>query len=210
MLDKVLANALEGFTVIEDGTGVVGEILANQMATFAEAAGKTVGHINMDRREAGVLRDGGNGGRKSSNSDAPPETVRSGRSKQGAQLLPAHRYVVREEEEFDLIVIHGMSLYLYDKSIREIVETTEGLVSQSRQNRSFIVTLQGTMLDEKTTAYIEGQADSVIVVKTELAAERVSRSLFLQKLRGEVPTDRLIKFTLDEAGLQVDTREFLG
>ena len=52
MLDTILANALDGFTIIEDETGAVAHILADQMGTYAETNGKRVGQLSIE--EAGL------------------------------------------------------------------------------------------------------------------------------------------------------------
>jgi KaiC/GvpD/RAD55 family RecA-like ATPase len=70
--------------------------------------------------------------------------------------------------------------------------------------------MERSILGERTSSYLEAHADSVLVVRTEITADRVLRSLQLQKMRNSYPTDKLVKFTLDENGIQVDTREFLG
>jgi archaellum biogenesis ATPase FlaH len=120
------------------------------------------------------------------------------------------RYVVRDDEDYDFAIVDGLSVYLYDKTVREVIDVVRQITAQLKQNRSFMVPLQTRVVGERTSSYLKAQADSVIVVRTEIAADRVLRSLQLQKMRGSYPSDKLVKFTLDENGIQVDTREFLG
>lgn len=207
MLDRMLANALEGLTVIEDEMGAVGQILANQMGTYAEAAGKRVGHLSFSGGNLSSLGDGSPSWRGSSEDDS----LATGRTQSGAQLFQVEpRYVARDDAEYDLLVVEGLSVYLYDKTVREVVDVVRRLVDRTRMKRSFIVTLEKTLVGEKTASYLKARADSVIVVRTEVSADRVLRSLFVQKIRGTFPSDKLIKFSLDGNGIQVDTREFLG
>jgi len=208
MLDSILANALEGFTVIEDETGAVGQILANQMGTYAEAGGKRVGHFSIEEGGLAGLAEEGTRSR-------PPtrtEDLQVGRAGGSTQQLLGleQRYVVRGDEDANLIIIDGLSAYLYDKTVREVIDVVKLIMTQVRQGKSFIVPLQRTILGERTSSYLNAQADSVIIVRTEITADRVLRSLQLQKMRNSYPTDKLVKFTLDENGIQVDTREFLG
>ena len=72
------------------------------------------------------------------------------------------------------------------------------------------MTFESGLVGEKTAAYIRAAADTVILVKTDLVGTRVDRTLFVRKMRDSMPMDRLIKITVDEAGVQVDTREFVG
>ncbi|MDA4123669.1 MAG: hypothetical protein OK456_10870, partial [Thaumarchaeota archaeon] len=78
------------------------------------------------------------------------------------------------------------------------------------QGKSFIVTFDSNLVGEKTAAYIRAAADTVILVKTELIGTRIDRMLYVRKMKDSLPTDRLIKITVDQAGVQVDTREFVG
>ena len=60
------------------------------------------------------------------------------------------------------------------------------------------------------TPISHSMASNLIVIKTELAAERVSRMLYIPKMVGEEPLDKLIKITVDGAGVQESTREYVG
>ncbi len=206
MLDRILANALEGFTIIEDDTGAISQILANQMGTYAEAAGKRVGRFSM--------AEGGPAGLDDTIPRRPSggDELNVGRTGRGSQQLLGlgQRYASRSETDYDLIIVEGLAVYLYDKTVREVIEVAERIVSQSRQGKGYIVPLERTVVGERTSSYLKAHADSVLIVRTEISADRVLRSLHLQKMRNSYPSDKLVKFTLDENGIQVDTREFLG
>jgi len=130
----------------------------------------------------------------------------------GSQKLlgMGQRYAMRDNSEIDLVIIDGLSVYLYDKTVREVIDIVKLIVTQVRQKRAFIVPLEKSILGERTSSYLKAHADSVIVVRSEISADRVLRTLQLQKMRNTYPSDKLVKFTLDENGIQVDTREFLG
>lgn len=207
MLDTILANALEGFTIIEDDTGSVAQILANQMGTYAEANGKRVGHLSIEEAGLAGLAEDTALRRSPEGEDMP--VGRTGRNSQ--QLLGlGQRYVVRDNSDIDVVIVDGLSVYLYDKTVREVIDVVKLIVTQVKQKRSFIVPLERTILGERTSSYLKAHADSVIIIRTEITADRVLRSLQLQKMRNAYPTDKLVKFTLDDNGIQVDTREFLG
>jgi hypothetical protein len=53
-------------------------------------------------------------------------------------------------------------------------------------------------------------ASNLIIIKTEPAAERVNRMLYIPRMVGEGPLDKLIRITVDGAGVQEDTREYVG
>jgi len=206
MLDTILANALEGFTIIEDETGAVSQILANQMGTYAEAGGKRVGHLSMEESGLAGLAD------ESAIRRPTEEEMPVGRTARGPQQLLGlgQRYVVRDNTNLDLVILDGLSVYLYDKTVREVIDVVKLIITQVRQGRSFLVSMERTVIGERTSSYLKAHADSVIIVRTEITADRVLRTLQLQKMRNSFPSDKLVKFTLDENGIQVDTREFLG
>jgi archaellum biogenesis ATPase FlaH len=207
MLDTILANALEGFTIVEDEAGAVGLILANQMGTYAEAGGKRVGHLSMEESGLAGLADETAVHRASDGEDM--SISRNARSSQKLLGL-GQRYVVRENADLDLMILDDMSVYLYDKTVREVIDVVKFIRMQVKQKRSFIVPLERTVIGERTSSYLKSHADSVIIVRSEISSDRVLRSLYIQKMRNSYPGDRLVKFTLDENGIQVDTREFLG
>jgi hypothetical protein len=207
MLDTMLADALEGFTVIEDDNGSVGQILAKQMGGYAESAGKNVGFFPLNQGDSVGLGSEPTGVRRSPDDDPS----RGGRASLGSQLSAAgERYLVLDNVDYDLLIVDGISAYLFDKTPREVVDLVRRIVRLTEQKKSFIITIERALLGVRTAAYIKARADTVIIVRTDVSGDRVTRSLQLQKMRGSVPTDRLIKFTLDESGIQVDTREFLG
>lgn len=208
MLDTIVANALEGFTIIEDETGAVAPILANQMGTFAEANGKRVGHLSIEQAGLAGLAEEAPLRRPSPENEDPSP----GKGARGSQRLVGleQRYAVRSASDIDFVIIDGFSVYLYDKTVREVIDVVKLIVAQVRQKRSFIVPLEKSILGERTSSYLKAHADSVIIVRTEVTADRVLRSLELQKMRNTYPSEKLVKFTLDDSGIQVDTREFLG
>ncbi|MGH9918274.1 MAG: hypothetical protein ACRD6W_05310, partial [Nitrososphaerales archaeon] len=111
---------------------------------------------------------------------------------------------------YDVLVVEALSTYLFERPEKEGIETVSALARMTRQGKSFVVTFDGALLGEKTAAFLRAVADTVVVVKTELVGERVNRMLYVPKLKDSTPMDKLIKITLDEGGVQVDTREFVG
>jgi len=111
---------------------------------------------------------------------------------------------------YDLMVVEGFAEFLFDKTDREVAETIRQLTRLADQGKSFILTFESGLVGEKTAAYIRAAAETLIVVRTELIGTRIDRMLYVRKMKDTVPLDRLIKITVDQAGVQVDTREFVG
>ena len=111
---------------------------------------------------------------------------------------------------YDLMVVEGFSSFLFGKTEREVVDAVKQITRLTEQGKSFIITFESNLVEDRTAAYIRTAADTLILVKTEILQTRVDRSLFVRKMKDTPPMDRLIKITVDQAGVQVDTREFVG
>jgi len=207
MLDRDLKNALEGLTVIEEEVGSVSRVLARQLGGYAKAAGRRVVVLSLgiqDPQDVGTeaeqLREGAATREMGSRGISP-----------GAQVFGGGLMtVLLGGTGYDLMVVEGFSTFLFDKTDREVAESVRQMTRLADQGKSFIVTFDSNLVGEKTAAYIRAAADTVILVKTELVGTRIDRMLYVQKMKDSLPTDRLIKITVDQAGVQVDTREFVG
>jgi KaiC/GvpD/RAD55 family RecA-like ATPase len=59
-------------------------------------------------------------------------------------------------------------------------------------------------------ARLRSIADGLIIVRSDIQGSKIGRFLYIPKLKGARPSDRLVKFTVEDAGVQVDTRELIG
>jgi KaiC/GvpD/RAD55 family RecA-like ATPase len=228
MLDRVLKNALIGVTVIEEETGSVGRILAKQMAKYAEAEGKKVVLLSFGTEERPTLE-------KSAPSvdEAPSfeELKLAGKAVSLKKKQTVHVADAGVEEDgmalesygsdqkrsfleglnYDIIIIDSFSTYLYSKTEVEVQEMIREVARISRrEKKTFIITYDRGLMPERITAFLGAMADSVIVIKAKLTSDRVTRMLYIPKMRESAPLDKLIKITIDSTGVQEDTREFVG
>jgi hypothetical protein len=207
MLDKDLKNALQGLTVIEEEVGSVGRILARQLGGYAKAAGRRVVFLSLNvedpqdvASESERMRD------RATTRDVESRGISPGAQVFGGGLMT----MLLGGATYDLMVVEGFSGFLFDKTDREVVDSVRQMTRLADQGKSFIVTFDSNLVGEKTAAYIRAAAHTVILVKTELIGTRINRMLYVQKMKDALPMDRLIKVTVDQAGIQVDTREFVG
>jgi len=206
MLDKALKNSLKGLTVIEEDVGDVSTILARQLGGYAKAAGGRVVVLSLTVQEPQDVAETERMQVESAARDAGVRGINPGAQVFGGGL----KTVLLGGTGYDLMVVEGFSEFLFDKTDREVVETVRQMSRLTDQGKSFIVTFENGLVAEKTAAYIRAAADTLISVKTELVGSRIDRMLYVQKMKDTVPLDRLIKITVDQAGVQVDTREFVG
>ncbi len=217
MLEDILTNLLQGITVIEDEVGSVNKVLANQIGTFAKASGKTVCYLEPP----GVTNPASVVEQEAQNSSGKMfDSLRVGGGDTGATSSQQSnrtvyeadpRYLPLEDLKFDLVIFESFSSYVFGKSDHEVVDLVDEIVRLSKGgNMAFILTSESGMLNERVNAYIRSTADSVIVSRTDINQSRINRTLFIPKLRGTKPPDKLIKITIEDGGIEIDTREFVG
>ena len=207
MLDKALKNALSGLTVIEEDVGSVSPVLARQLGTYAKAAGKRVVVLSLTVQEPQEVT----AQQERMQVESGSREIGMGGMSPGAQVFGSGlKTVLLGGGGYDLMVVEGFAEFLFDKTDREVAETIRQLTRLADQGKSFILTFESGLVGEKTAAYIRAAAETLIVVRTELIGTRIDRMLYVRKMKDTVPLDRLIKITVDQAGVQVDTREFVG
>jgi hypothetical protein len=211
MLEKTLKNAMEGLTVIEEESESVGKILARQLGGFAKESGRKVVFFSFQpdeqqeeekRSEPLLPQQRG----MQTIRDLAAASMGSGSPVYGRASTATFLTVTN----FDVMVLDAFSSYLYDKTEREVADTVTQLSKLTGQGKNFILCSEAALLGEKNAAYIRSAADSVIIVKTELIGDQINRMLYVPKLRGAAPLSKLLKITVDELGVKVDTREFVG
>jgi KaiC/GvpD/RAD55 family RecA-like ATPase len=208
MLDRILKNALDGITVIEEETGSVANILSKQLGGFAQAEGKKVGSISLETQEIEELEGTVTGIQGASGME---ELVRQKRRHGSEVSGNGEEYGLLGVPDYDLIIIESLSTYLFDKSEKQAVDLINRIGKLSHvEKKAFIVTFDKALVTSRLAAFLEAMADSVIVIHTEITSDRITRMLYIPKMRDSRPPERLIKITIDENGLQVDTREFVG
>ena len=52
--------------------------------------------------------------------------------------------------------------------------------------------------------------DSLILIRAEVAQNKINRFLYIPKMFGTKPMDRVVKITVEDDGVDIDTREFVG
>jgi hypothetical protein len=190
----------------------VGKILARQLGGYAKNDGKRVVFFSFQQDEQQQQAD--NAAESLMPRQRGIQTIRdmaSGAGGPGPQLYGnSSASMFLSGTDFDLMVVYGISSHFYDKTGRELAETVTQLGRLAKQGRTFVLCSEAALLGEKNAAYIRAAADSVIIVKTDLIGDLVNRMLYVTKLNGSAPPDKLIKITVDDTGVQEDTREFVG
>ncbi len=214
MLDPILKGLMKGITMIEDDFGAVNMIISKQLGNYAVTNGKKVCFLEPPAASGGnsspMAPDGGNFNEFEMPSEEELENAGSGAQKNAVVYRTEERYLPLEQLKFDLIVFDSFSTYVFAMSEKEVVDLMEEIVRLSRQGKTFVLTCEAPMLSERVIAFIRATVDSLIIIKTEINQNKVLRSLYIPKMMGTKPLDRLVKITIEEDGVDIDTREFVG
>lgn len=206
-----MKNLLTGTTLIEDEFGAVNRLLSKQISEFASSSGKTVcfleqnGTARFNDEESSKLSDYG--------SHEPTENIESSGTGLSNSVVfsTEEKYFPLEKLDFDLIVFQSFSSYLFGRSDQDVVNVIQEIINLAADGkRSFILTSENLMLSDRVNGYLRASVDSLIIVRSEITQGRINRTLFIPKLKGGKQYDRLIKITMDEDRVEVDTREFVG
>lgn len=209
MLDPILKHLLQGVTLIEDEYGAINRIFARQLGAFAKTSGKNV--LFLEPPSSASLAGRSGEAFEGFESVSEQSLENSGAAQKNTVVYRSEeRYLPFEELNFDLIVFDSFSSYIFAMSEKEIVDLMEEIVRLSKKGKSFVLTSESPMLSERVNAFIRANSDSVIIVRAEIAQNKVNRTLFIPKMIGTRPMDRVVKITVEEDGVDIDTREFVG
>ena len=200
MLERVIQDSLRGITVVEEEEGSINRILSRQIAESARAAGMRVAFLALVEEE-----------------QPEPISTTVGGGGQQVNKPTRTRYRARDSTkemlqglDYDMIVIDSFSSYFVDKTDTDAVDLLRQIAELSKQEKSFVIVYETGILSSRANAYLHSVADNLIIVKTDLVGERITRMLFVPKVISGEPFDRLIKITVDGTAVQEDTREFVG
>ena len=220
MLDSILKQVVDGVTLIEDEFGAVNKIISRQIGNYASSSGRKVCFLEPPQRDTSGEGFASSDSTSSSSHgdssfDLPTEelvnTSSSGGSQKNAVIFRTdQRYLPLEELKFDLIIFDSFSSYLFGKSDKEVVDLMEEIARLSRGGKSFVLTSESGMLKDQVAAYIRASVDTVLIVRNEISQNKVNRVLYIPKIRTSKPPDRVIKITIEDEGVEIDTREFVG
>lgn len=206
MLDDLIRSLLVGTTLIEDRYGAVNRVLAKQISEFASSSGKSVC----------FLAQSGNASLKEEFSPGFTELTENMENTGGSQsnsvvFNAEEKYIPLEKLNFDVVVFQSFSSYLFGRSEQEVVTAIQeitNLVADGK--RCFVLTSETGMLSKRINGYLRASVDNLVIVRSDIVQNRINRMLFIPKLKGGKQYDQLLKITMEEDRVEVDTREFVG
>lgn len=208
MLDRILKASTQGLTLIEEDLGSVSSILAKQIGSYATSVGMSVCYLSS-------MQEGGQIQKKELVSmiarPGDKELLAEGMEGKAAVSISVDPgFLSLQDLNYDLIVFESFSAHLFERSDREVVDLMNEVRRLVKLQRNFLLLIETPMLSPKINSYLKSMADNVISIRTEIVGDSVTRQLYIAKMKGMPPMDHLLKFTIEEDGIQIDTREFVG
>jgi hypothetical protein len=212
MLDPVLKNLLQGVTLIEDDFGVVNHIISKQLGNYAVTNGKKVCFLEPPNVEGEAPFVQGDGEEYNGFEMPQEESVENtGAGQKNAVIYRTEeRLLPLEQLKFDLIIFDSFSNYVFGMSEKEVVDLMQEIGRLAKQGKSFALTCEAPMLSERSIAYIRAAVDSLIIARADIAQNKITRTLYIPKMLGTKPLDHVVKVTIEDDGVDIDTREFVG
>lgn len=117
---------------------------------------------------------------------------------------------VREHCTGDLCIIDPVSSIFMDLGIQEFRSFLSEMRKKSRKGGSYLLVSDIGVLTPQQEQLMRAMADGVIRFLAVQEGDKIKRYMNVLKMKGEIPIDKMIPFTVTEEGLLIDTRERLG
>jgi len=185
----------QGLVLIEGETGPVQTIYA--LAIAREAMGKGMRVSYVTHGPGGDVRQllGGSG------SDGPGrmEVIEGVADWKGVTF-----------QEGALVILDSLPFFSGEESLGSMRQALSHLLHQSREGRTILLLSEMGILSSDRERLARAMADGVIQFLAEREGEKIRRHIHVPKMRGSLPIDRMIPFTLAGEGILIDPRERYG
>jgi len=196
--DSLPENSL---IVVEEETGAIKSVYAQSMASRAAAAGTPVTYLTMQTHDEVV--------------------------QQMARLrLPVSDAIqIREihdtepENALDLILsVNPPGLVVFDSFSTCFLEyptekfrpAVSRLATAARKGVTILLLNDTGVLPERHEQLLRAMADGVVRITVVMEGDKIKRYLNILKMKGTLPPDKMLLFTITEEGFLIDTRERHG
>jgi len=181
-----------GTVLIEADSGVVHTLFAMKIAEEAARKQRTLLYFTPRRRDE-VLRDL----RLFRIPDIPMLEVRTSGS---GKDLPA-------EYQAGLTIIEKFSTLFAEAGTGELKRALNTISAATLDGKIFIIVSDTGILPPQQEKLLRASVDGVIQFLETGEGERIRRYIRIPKMPGFVTPDRMLTFTLNEEGIQIDPRE---
>jgi len=110
----------------------------------------------------------------------------------------------------DFCVIDQFASFFPDADLAGLKATLSALLDLSRKKKTIILTLTTGILSDRHEQLIRSLADGVVQFLDLSEGGRIKRYINVPKMKGEIPPERMVPFSITEEGILIDTRERHG
>lgn len=110
----------------------------------------------------------------------------------------------------DLCVIDPFSSLTYDRNSGDLMNVLNDLQEHARRGTSILLVSDMGVLGPQQERLVRSMADGIIRFVSVIEGDKIKRYLWVLKMRGSLPVDKMIPLTITDEGMQIDTRERLG
>jgi len=186
----------QSIVLVEEESGCMKDFFAHKVAVTTAGEGKTVTYLTTHYRD-----DIAHGLQRYAFT-LPPKLSIAERVQPGENIA--------EKCSGDLCIIDPFSTLVLGRDSGELMHLMNGMKEQTRKGRSFLLVSDAGVLSPQQEHLVRALADGVIRFVAMAEGDKIKRYMYVLKMKGALPVDKMIPFTVTEEGLQIDTRERLG
>jgi KaiC/GvpD/RAD55 family RecA-like ATPase len=108
------------------------------------------------------------------------------------------------------LVIDQFSSYYCDAGIGEMRTALTSLQETSRADRTILLVSGLGVLPPRHEHLLQSSVDGIIRFLSQQEGGKIKRSMYIPKMKGSIPPDKVIPFSITGNGLLLDTRERHG
>jgi len=109
-----------------------------------------------------------------------------------------------------LIVIDPFSVFFAEDSFSDLSSLLFGMILTSRKGTTFLILVDRGVLPERQENLVRAMSDGIIQFVVVPEGDKLKHYINIPKMRGAVPSDKMLPFTVNAEGLLIDTRERHG
>lgn len=182
--------------LVEEDSGCMKDFFAQKMAAETALGGRTVVYLTSHFRE-----------------DIISQMTRYRMKVSPSLTIIDHCHgaePVMEHCSGDLCVVDPVSSMLIDLEMQKFRAFLTDIHKKSREGGSYLLVSDMGILPPRHEQLLRAVADGVIRFVSVQEGDKIKRYMHVLKMKGAIPVDKMIPFTVTEEGLLIDTRERLG
>lgn len=110
----------------------------------------------------------------------------------------------------DFCVIDQFTSFCPDDDLAELKAALCALLDASRSNKTILLTMTTGVLSDRHEQLIRSLVDGIIQFLNTNEGGKIKRHINVPKMKGEIPPERTVPFSITEEGILIDTRERHG